>query len=149
MNRRRFLGLLAGTWSAAATSYFFAPLGGWPLFIAKPWWHPDVLPGVLAELNAHYDEIRGYGVPLTARQWNEARAQQRSDRELWRVDPERAREVYAERRVQDRARIAPLARVVFYDLHDMSENVRSQQFPGVRAEDMALQIDERTLNKIA
>jgi hypothetical protein len=36
MKRRRFLGLLAGTGSAAVTSYFFAPLGGWPLFRDKP-----------------------------------------------------------------------------------------------------------------
>lgn len=29
MNRRRFLGLLAGAGAASATSYFFAPIGGW------------------------------------------------------------------------------------------------------------------------
>jgi hypothetical protein len=29
VNRRRFLGLLAGAGAASATSYFFAPVGGW------------------------------------------------------------------------------------------------------------------------
>lgn len=148
MKRRRFLGLLAGTGSAAATSYFFAPLKGWPIFFAKPWWHPDVLPGVLAELDAHYDEVRGHGVPLTPSQWKEARTQKRTYEELWRTDNHRANEVWAKRRAQDRADMAPLARVVFYDLHSIAANVRGQQSPAVCAEDIVLQIDRRTVNKI-
>lgn len=37
MNRRRFLSLLAGAGAASATSYFFAPIGGWKSdVIAQP-----------------------------------------------------------------------------------------------------------------
>lgn len=45
MNRRSFLGLLGGLGAASATSYFFAPIGGWKSdVIAKPhtlWWIDD------------------------------------------------------------------------------------------------------------
>lgn len=37
MNRRRFLSILAGAGAASATSYFFAPIGGWKSdVIAQP-----------------------------------------------------------------------------------------------------------------
>lgn len=56
MNRRRFLSILAGAGAASATSYFFAPIGGWKSDVIaqpNPQWLLDTRHGLrrFSELN--------------------------------------------------------------------------------------------------
>jgi hypothetical protein len=70
VNRRSFLGLLAGAGAATATSYFFAPIGGWK---------SDVIIDPNAELRAKWMEA--YPTLEQQGEWLE-RAQRRLE-EYW------------------------------------------------------------------
>jgi hypothetical protein len=143
INRRVLLSLLSGV---GATSYFFAPFGGWTRFLPdppKPWWHPDVLPGVLAELGAHYHEIRGFGVPLNPQQWKDARSKKEHYDGLYVTDNEEWKKLAQKRREEDRIHMDPLARVVFYDLAQPLKRSPGQ-YHCVTAEDMCALIDDRS-----
>lgn len=57
MNRRRFLSILAGAGAASATSYFFAPIGGWK---------SDVIVNPLAGRDAALDKLNASWTALIA-----------------------------------------------------------------------------------
>lgn len=82
MNRRSFLGLLGGLCAASATSYFFAPIGGWKSDVIshapmpawavisvwpRPWFeHEDIQQRMnrsMNILNTHFAEMKGAYAP--------------------------------------------------------------------------------------